>query len=78
MAEPNVYFGGDFGKACFWPIQFVFVVGEPLCDVGTPSLARIMLLRVIQAMTVVLRPQNGPPESNNDDSKVTDTHKKTS
>ena len=21
----------------FWPIQAVFVVGEPLCDAGTPS-----------------------------------------
>ena len=21
----------------FWPIQAIFVVGEPLCDVGTPS-----------------------------------------
>ena len=22
--------------ALFWPIQCVFMVGEPLCDVGTP------------------------------------------
>ena len=28
---------GDFGWALFWPIQAVFVVGEPLCDIGTPS-----------------------------------------
>ena len=21
----------------FWPIQVIFVVGEPLCGVGTPS-----------------------------------------
>ena len=30
-------FGGDFGWACFWPIQDIFVVAEPLCDVGTSS-----------------------------------------
>ena len=29
--------GGDFGWACFWPIQDIFVVVEPLCDVGTSS-----------------------------------------
>ena len=29
--------GGDFGWACFWPIQHIFVVAEPLCDVGTSS-----------------------------------------
>ena len=29
--------GGDFGWACFWPIPAVFVVAEPLCDVGTSS-----------------------------------------
>ena len=29
---------GDFGSAAFfWPIQVIFVVGEPLCGVGTPS-----------------------------------------
>ena len=27
----------DFGWALFWPIQAVFTVGEPLCDVGTSS-----------------------------------------
>ena len=31
------YLGGDFGWALFWLIQAVFVVGEPLCGVGTPS-----------------------------------------
>ena len=31
------YLGGDFGRACFWPIQEIFVVAEPLCDVGTSS-----------------------------------------
>ena len=41
------YFGGDLGWACFWPIQAVFAVGEPLCDVGTSSWALITLLRVI-------------------------------
>ena len=30
------YFTSDFGWALFWPIQAVFVVGEPLCDVGPP------------------------------------------
>ena len=29
--------GGDCGWACFWPIQVIFVVLEPLCGVGTPS-----------------------------------------
>ena len=29
--------GGDFGWVLFWPIQAVFVVGEPLCGVRTPS-----------------------------------------
>ena len=31
------YFGGDFGWVCFWPIQAIFVVAEPLCDDGTFS-----------------------------------------
>ena len=35
-AEPDVL-GGDFGFAFSWPIQALFIVGEPLCDVGTPS-----------------------------------------
>ena len=39
--------GGDFGLACFWPIQDIFVVAEALCDVRTPSWALIPLLRVI-------------------------------
>ena len=26
-----------FGSHCIWPIQVLFVVGEPLCCVGTPS-----------------------------------------
>ena len=30
-------FGGDFGRALFWPIQVVFVVRKPFCDAGTPS-----------------------------------------
>ena len=30
--------GGDFGWALFWPIQAIFVVGEPFCDVGTLKL----------------------------------------
>ena len=29
--------GGHFGWECFWPIQDLFVVAEPLCDVGTSS-----------------------------------------
>ena len=29
--------GDDFGWACFWPSQGIFVVDEPLCDVGTSS-----------------------------------------
>ena len=31
------YFGGGFGWAIFLPIQNIFVVAEPLCDVGTSS-----------------------------------------
>ena len=41
-------FGSDFGLALFWQIQVVFMVREPLGDVGTPSRALISLLRVIQ------------------------------
>ena len=29
--------GDDFGRACFSPNHAVFVVAEPLCDVGTSS-----------------------------------------
>ena len=36
-AEHAMYFGGDFGWAIFWPIQGIFVVVEPLCDVGTST-----------------------------------------
>ena len=32
----------------FRPIQPVFVIGKPLCDVRTPSPAPISLLRVIE------------------------------
>ena len=35
----KVLFGGDFGWALFWPIQAVSMVGELLCDVGTPLLS---------------------------------------
>ena len=31
------YFRGDFGLACFLPMQDIFVVAEPLCDVGASS-----------------------------------------
>ena len=31
----------------FWPIQAVFVVTEPLCNVGNPSWALTTLLRTI-------------------------------
>ena len=31
----------------FWPIQALFVIGEPLCDVRSPSLALITLFRVV-------------------------------
>ena len=31
--------GGDCGWACFWPIQDMFAVAEPLCGVGTPLLS---------------------------------------
>ena len=37
IAERAMYFGGDFTWALFWPIQAVFLVREPFCDVGTPS-----------------------------------------
>ena len=30
-------FEGDFGWALFWPIQAIFVVGRPLCGLGTPT-----------------------------------------
>ena len=40
-------FEGDFGWALFWPIQAIFVVGGPLCGLGTPIRALITLLRVI-------------------------------
>ena len=30
-------FWDDFDWAFLWPIQSVFVVEEPLCDVNTPS-----------------------------------------
>ena len=30
-------FGDDFGWALFWPIEDVFVVGDPLSDLGPPS-----------------------------------------
>ena len=29
--------GAQLGWTLFWPIQAVFVVKEPLCDVGTSS-----------------------------------------
>ena len=29
--------GGDFRWACFWPIQDIFVVAGPVCDIGTSS-----------------------------------------
>ena len=41
------YFGGDFGWACFWPIQDIFVVAEPLFCVGTSSWPLVTLLRAI-------------------------------
>ena len=31
--------GVIFGWALFWLIQYVFVIREPLCDVGTPILS---------------------------------------
>ena len=34
--QSGTFHGGDFGFACFWPVQDIFVVAEPLCDVGTP------------------------------------------
>ena len=37
ICSGTCYFGDDFGWALFWPIQPVFVAGEPLCGVGTPS-----------------------------------------
>ena len=36
-----------FWRGLLWQIQAVFVVGGPLCDVGTPSRALIILLRGI-------------------------------
>ena len=39
--------GGDFDWACFLTIQVIFVAGEPLSGVGSPSWALISLLRVI-------------------------------
>ena len=39
--------GRILAGALFWIVQAVFVVREPLCDVGTSSCALISLLRVI-------------------------------
>ena len=36
-----------FARRIFGQIQALLVVGDPLCDVGTPSSALITLLRVI-------------------------------
>ena len=41
LTERNMPFWGWFWLDVFWPIQAAFVVGEPLCDVGTPSWALI-------------------------------------
>ena len=35
--EEHAIFRGDLGWALFWPIQAVFLVGEPIGDVGIPS-----------------------------------------
>ena len=37
LTERKVLFWGDFGWALFLPNPAVFAVGEPLCDVETPS-----------------------------------------
>ena len=37
LIERNMLFWGDFGRAFLANSTGVFVVGEPLCDVGTPS-----------------------------------------
>ena len=36
-AQRAMYLGGDFGLAFFEPIQAIFVIRGPLCDVRTPS-----------------------------------------
>ena len=43
----RAFLWGDVGLALFWPIQAIFVVGEAVCNVGTPSRALTGLLRVI-------------------------------
>ena len=45
-AERAIWGGISAGRF-LWLIQAVFVVGEPLCDVGTAYRALISLLRVI-------------------------------
>ena len=47
LKEWNVMFLGMILHWCFWPIQVVLVVREPLCDVGTHAGAPITLLMVI-------------------------------
>ena len=37
LQSGTCHFWGDFGLAFFWPIQAVFVVRVPLCDVGSVS-----------------------------------------
>ena len=39
--------GVFYDWASFWPIKVIFVVGDPLCGVGTHFRALITLLRVI-------------------------------
>ena len=39
--------GGILVGRFFLPIQAIFVVGEPLCDVGTPSRTVVTLLRAV-------------------------------
>ena len=34
--EERAIWGRILAERGFWPIQAVFVAGEPLCDVGTP------------------------------------------
>ena len=57
-AEHAKYFGSDFGWTFFWSIQAVFLVWEPLCDVGTPLLSSNMstpghLMKIEQLVTDV-------------------------
>ena len=53
------YFGVDFGWVLFWPIQCVFVFGEPFCGVGNPfwdlmTLGHLMTIKWLVADVIAV------------------------